>query len=61
MSDSEVIVVDGTGQVAAQVGDEVSLRGRAIPHSMDVAAYRQLVDELPGDCVGPSWLVDGVE
>jgi hypothetical protein len=60
-SDSEVTVVDGTGQAVARVGDEVSLRGRAIPHSMDFAAYRQLVDELPGDCVGASWLVDGVE
>jgi len=28
---------------------------------MDFAAYRQLVDELPGDCIGASWLVDGVE
>jgi hypothetical protein len=60
-SDGEVIVIDGTGQAVAQVGDEVSLRGRAIPQSMDFAAYRQLVDELPGDCVGASWLVDGVE
>ena len=60
-SDSEVVVVDGTGQTVAQVGDEVSLRGRAIPQSMDFAAYRQLIDELPGDCIGASWLVDGVE
>jgi hypothetical protein len=60
-SDGEMIVVDGTGQAVARAGDEVSLRGRAIPHSMDFAAYRQLVDELPGDCVGASWLVDGVE
>ena len=55
------MVVDGTGQAVARVGDEVSLRGRAIPHSVDFAAYQQLVNELPGDCIGASWLIDGVE
>lgn len=60
-SDGEIMVVDGSGQAVARLGDEISLRGRAIPHSMDFAAYRQLVDELPGDCVGASWLVDGIE
>jgi hypothetical protein len=59
-SDGEVTVVDGLGQAVARVGDEVFLRGRAIPQSTDFAAYRQLVGELPGDCVGASWLVDGV-
>jgi len=61
VNDGEAIVVDGTGQAVARVGDEVSLRGRAIPQDMDFAAYRQLVDELPGDCIGTSWLVDGIE
>jgi len=56
-----IAVLDATGQIVAQMGDEVQLRGRAIPQSMDVAVYRQLIDELPGDCVGFSWLVDGVE
>ncbi len=60
-SDGVVIVVDGTGQAVARVGDQVSLRGRAIPHSVDFPAYRQLIGELPGDCIGASWLVDGVE
>jgi hypothetical protein len=54
-----VVVRDGTGQAVARMGDEVRLRGRAIPHDIEVAVYRQLVDELPGDCVGASWLVDG--
>jgi hypothetical protein len=59
-ADGETIaVLDGTGQVVARMGDEVRLRGRAIPHDADVAVYRQLMDELPGDCVGASWLVDG--
>ena len=61
VDDDAIVVMDGTGQAVARVGDELSLRGRAVPDSMDFAAYRQLVGELPGDCVGTSWLVDGVE
>jgi len=61
VDDDVIAVVDGTGQVVAQVGGEVHLRGRAIPHDIDFPAYRQLVDELLGDCIGASWLVDGVE
>jgi hypothetical protein len=59
--DGEAAVVDGAGQVVARVGDEVSLRGRPVPQDMAFAAYEQLVNELPGDCIGASWLVDGVE
>jgi hypothetical protein len=54
-------VADGAGQAVARVGEEVALRGRAIPHSMEFPAYGQLVGELPGDCIGASWLVDSVE
>jgi hypothetical protein len=61
VEDETIVVLDGTGQAVAQMGDEVRLRGRAIPHSMDVPAYRRLIDELPGDCIGASWLVDGGE
>jgi hypothetical protein len=43
------------------MGDEVRLRGRAIPHSGDDPVYRQLINELPGDCIGAVWLVDGPE
>jgi formylglycine-generating enzyme required for sulfatase activity len=56
-----IAVLDGTGQAVARMGDEVRLRGRTIPHNADVAVYRQLMDELPGDCIGASWLVDGVD
>jgi len=56
-----IVVLDGAGQAVARMGDEVSLRGRAVPHDADVSVYRQLIDELPGDCVGASWLVDGGE
>jgi hypothetical protein len=57
-----VTVVDGEGQAVARVGDNLSLRVREIPQSWDSAVYRQLVDELPCDCMGGvSWLVDEVE
>jgi hypothetical protein len=61
VEDETIAVLDGTGQAVARMGDKVRLRGREIPQSMDVAAYQQLVDELPGDCIGASWLIDGVE
>jgi hypothetical protein len=61
IDDETIVVLDGTGQAVARMGDEVRLRGRAVPHDIDVAVYRQLIDELPGDCIGASWLVDGVE
>jgi len=54
-------VVDGAGQAVAQLGNEVRLRVRAVPHSADVPAYRQLIEELPGDCIGATWLVDGID
>ena len=61
VADDTIMVVDKRGQVVARMGDEVRLPGRAIPHSADVAIYRQLIEELPGDCIGASWLVDGGE
>ena len=61
VDDETIVVLDGTGQAVTRMNDEVRLRGRAVPHDMDVAVYRQLIDELPGDCIGTSWLVDGVE
>jgi hypothetical protein len=54
-----ILILDGMGQAVAQMGDEVHLRGREIPQSMDATVYRRLIDELPGDCIGASWLVDG--
>jgi hypothetical protein len=60
--DGAMAVVDGAGQAVAWVGDNLSLRVREIPQSWDSAVYRQLVDELPCDCMGGvSWLVDEVE
>lgn len=61
VADGHATLVDESGQVLARVGDEVHLRGRAVPHDYDVAIYRQLLDEMPGDCRGASWLVDGLD
>ena len=61
LEDQTVVVLDAAGKVVARMGDEVRLRGRAIPHSGDVPVYRQLINELPGDCTGAAWLVDGTE
>ena len=61
VEDETIVVLDATGQAVARMGDEVRLRGREIPQSMDVATYRQLINELPGDCIGTSWLVDGCD
>ena len=61
-SDGDVAVVDGTGQAVARVGDDVSLRVREIPQDWDLAVYRQLVNELPCNCMGGlSWLVERAE
>ncbi len=56
-----IIVLDATGQAVARIGDQVRLHGRLVPYGTDTAPDRQLVEELPGDCIGTSWLVDGVE
>ena len=54
-----VVILDETGQAVAQQGDEVQLRARAVPHTMDSPIYRQLIDELPGYRIGTTWIVDG--
>jgi hypothetical protein len=59
--DEAFVVLDGTGRIVVRVGDEVHLHGRTIRHDVNAPVYGQLIDELPGDCVGASWLVDGVD
>jgi hypothetical protein len=61
IEDGTTVVLDGTGQAVARMGDEVRLRGRWVPYGTDTTLDQQLVEELPGDCIGTSWLVDGVE
>ena len=55
--DGAIAIVDGSGQVVARVGEEVTLGGGPIPHSWDSEEYRQLFHELPGDCSPPYWIV----
>ena len=56
--DGTPVVRDEEGRPVARLGDEVLLRARAVLHSWDSPVYRQLVDELPGDRIGATWLVD---
>jgi hypothetical protein len=56
-----IVILDETGQAVAQQGDRVLLRVRAVPHTMNAPVYRQLIDELPCDCLGASWVVEKVE
>jgi len=59
--DGTAVVTDQEGIPLAQLGNEVLLRARAVPHSWDSPVYRQLVDELPGDCISTTWLVDEIQ
>lgn len=61
VADGRATVVDEAGQAMARLGDTVSLRGRPVPQTMESPVYSQLIAELPGDCVGASWVVDGIE
>jgi hypothetical protein len=61
VTEDTATVVDGQGKSVAQLRDEVSLRARSVPHTADLPVYRQLIEELPGDCIGATWLVDDVE
>jgi hypothetical protein len=59
--DGTAVVTDQEGVPRAWLANEVLLRARAVPHSCDSPVYRQLVDELPGDCSGANWLVDEMQ
>jgi len=61
MEGDAAVVLDGEGEPAAYLGDEATLQVRPVPHTMDSPVYRQLLDELPGDCIGATWLVDEIE
>ena len=52
-----IVIVDGEGQVVARMGEEVTLGGGPIPHTWDSEEYRRLLQELPGDCGPPYWIV----
>lgn len=50
-------MVDGSGNVVARVGETLSLSGGPITVDWNSEMYRQLRQELPGDCHGPYWVV----
>lgn len=54
-------VWDETGHVVARLGEEVRLRARRVPHTMDSPVYAQLIEELPGDCIDATWVVEKIE
>ena len=58
VENGQVEIVNGSGQVVARVGEEVRLDGGRIPIDWDSGKYRQLLNELPGDCNGPYWVVE---
>ena len=51
-------VRDKSGNLIAGEGNEISLFGGGIPHKWDSEEYRNLYDELPGDCHAPYFIVD---
>ena len=57
VEEGAIAIVDADGRVVARVGEEVTLGGGPIPHSWDSEQYRQLFQELPGDCSPPYWIV----
>jgi hypothetical protein len=57
ITDDVAEIVDAEGQIVARVGDKVQLEGGAIARDWESAAYRRLFQELPGDCLGPYWIV----
>ena len=59
VEDGVVIVRDVAGEIVAREGDALNLPGRKLPSGGDYPVYMQLIHELPGDCIGTSWLVDG--
>jgi hypothetical protein len=52
-----VEIVDASGQAIARVGETLSLSGGPISVDWNSMEYRQLRQELPGDCHGPYWVV----
>jgi hypothetical protein len=50
-------IVNGSGDVVARLGDQVTLRGRPIAQDWESELYRRAVQELPMDCCCTFFLV----
>jgi hypothetical protein len=61
LADGVPVVLDEQGTPRARLGDKLQLQTRSVPHTMESPVYRQLLEELPGDCIGATWLVDELE
>ena len=57
ITDDVAEIIDAEGQIVARVGEKVQLEGGAIVGNWESAEYRRLFHELPGDCLGPYWIV----
>jgi hypothetical protein len=55
-SSNPLQVLNETGEVVAQVGQEVRLGGGEVPNDV-VQEVAQLEEPLPADCSGPYWVV----
>jgi hypothetical protein len=55
-----VAILDEAGQTVIQEGDRALLRVRPVPRTMYAPVYRQLIDKVPCDCLGASWIVEEV-
>ena len=47
------------GRAVARTGETVRLSGASVPQTWESEVYRRLVNELPGDCHGTYWIVEG--
>lgn len=53
-----LVVVNAAGEIVARAGEELNLKGRTVPPTGDDPTYMKLINTLPGECIGPAWLVD---
>jgi hypothetical protein len=60
LEEGTIVVRDAQDQVVARMGDKVQMRGWGNPTSPN-DPFNQMIDELPGDCIGISSLVDGID
>ena len=58
---SDIEIMNGAGQVAVRVGEKVRLSGGVIPVTWEAKGYRGLRKDLPCECLGPYWIVKGIE
>lgn len=60
MTDGQVEILNGSGDVVAQEGAEVIFHGGPIPPGWDSKRNRQLYYNIPGDCFGPYWIINEI-